>query len=130
MDQQNQDQAQTAAEAPDMAKLFDYQMNDALAQFRTTINGMAQQGIPFPIVATAMMVSLAGSIATVAVMSGISHDEAQAQLADGSEKMKVMLAKIFTEVEQQQAEAQPTEDQPGWMFPSNLPSNGLSSDKQ
>lgn len=129
MEQQNQDQA--AAQNAEMAKLFDYQMNDALTQFRTTINGMAQQGIPFPIVATALMVSLAGSVATVAVMNGISHDEAQTQLADGAEKMKAMLAKVYTEVEQQKAQAdQKAGDEPGWMNPETLPVNGTSLDKQ
>lgn len=131
MEQQNQDQtAQAVNENAEMAKLFDYQLNDALAQFRNTINGMAQQGIPFPIVGTALMVSLAGSIATVAVMNGISHDDAQAQLAEGAEKMKAMLAKVYTEVEQQKAEAeQKAGDEPGWMNPDSLPVNGTSLDK-
>jgi len=118
------DQAQAAA----AEKLQQYQLNDALMQIRNTLGGMAQQGIPYEVATTAMMISIAGAMATVAVYKGISHDDAQKQLADGTDKMRSYLAKVYTEVEAEKAKVDAEKaDQPDWMHPERLPGNGSAA---
>lgn len=110
------EQAQIAVDAAQAEKLQAYQLNDALMQYRNVLASMAQQGIPFEVATTAMLITIAGAIATVAVYKGISHDDAQKQLAEGSDTMRIQLSKIYTEVEAEKARVDAEKaDQPDWM---------------
>lgn len=115
------EQAQITAQAAAQAeKLQAYQLNDALTQYRDVLAGMAQQGIPFEVATTAMFITIAGAIATVAVYKGVSHDDAQQQLADGANSMRMQLSKIYTEVEAEKARVDAEKaDQPDWMKQSS-----------
>jgi hypothetical protein len=108
-------------------RLQQYQMNDALSQVREVVHGLGAQGIPVEVTTTTLMVTLVGTMAATAVYGGVSHEDAQKQLEDGFATMRNYMAKIYTEIADEKAKRDAeVAEQPGWMNPDNMPSNGTA----